>query len=127
MLPISKVIFFRNDIGIEEYFDLAEKHLHTRYPVSTSVSPQDINGYLNLKEIALQKDNIISGNLHNFIRPILFVKGNASIIQVLKKLNENHYHLAIVKDEEDKNIGMLTLEDIVEEIVGEIADEFDTE
>lgn len=127
MLPMSEVIFFPEAIGIEEYFDLAEKHLHTRYPVSKSNSPQDIIGYLNFKEIALQKDNITSDSLKKFIRPILFVKHNKSIIQVLKELNVKRYHLAFVKNEHGENVGMVTLEDIVEEIVGEITDEFDNE
>ncbi len=127
MLPISAVTFFPATINVKEYFEMAEKHLHTRYPVSKTTSPQDIFGYLNFKEIALKEDDIKSGNLESFVRPILFVKQNQSIIQVLKELNVKRYHLAFVKNEKGENIGMVTLEDIVEEIVGEIADEFDTE
>ena len=127
MLPISEVIYFPETIGIDDYFDLAEKHLHTRYPVSRTDSPQDIFGYLNLKEIALQRDNITADNLQKFIRPILFVKKTQSIIQVLKDLNTKRYHLAIVENEKGEFKGLVTLEDIVEEIVGEIADEFDHE
>ena len=127
MLPISKVIYFRETIRVDDYFDLSEKYLHTRYPVSKTESPQDIFGYLNFKEIALQRDNISTDSLQKFIRPILFVKNSQSIIQVLKDLNVKRYHLAIVKNEKGEFIGMVTLEDIVEEIVGEITDEFDNE
>jgi putative hemolysin len=127
ILPIKNVIFVREDIGIDEFFELAEKHLHTRYPVSESNSPQDIKGYLNYKEIAIERDDIKKENLKDFIRPIIFVKNTHSIIQVLKQLSMKHYHLAIVQNADGKNIGMITLEDIVEEIVGEIVDEFDTE
>ncbi|WP_194778405.1 CNNM domain-containing protein [Pararhodonellum marinum] len=127
MLPISDVIFFTEAIGIDDYFDLAEKYLHTRYPISRTESPQDIYGYLNFKEIALQRDNISAGNLQKFIRPILYVKNVQSIIQVLKDLNTKRYHLAIVVNDKGEFRGMVTLEDIVEEIVGEIADEFDNE
>ncbi|WP_194973053.1 CNNM domain-containing protein [Aquiflexum lacus] len=127
MLPLSEVIYFPETIGIDDYYALAEKHLHTRYPVSRTDSPQDIFGYLNFKEIALQWDNISLGNLQKFIRPILFVKSTQSIIQVLKDLNTKRYHLAIVENENGEFKGLVTLEDIVEEIVGEIADEFDSE
>jgi CBS domain containing-hemolysin-like protein len=127
MLPISEVIYFPETIGIDDYFDLAEKHLHTRYPVSRTNSAQDIFGYLNLKEIALERDNLSTGSLKKLIRPILFVKNTQSIIQVLKDLNEKKYHFAIVENEKEEFIGMVTLEDIIEEIVGEITDEFDNE
>ncbi len=127
MLPISKVIYFPETIGVDEYFDLAEMHLHTRYPVSKTESPQGIFGYLNFKEIALKRDTISSDSLHKFIRPILFVKNTQSIIQVLKDLNVKRYHLAIVENEQGEFKGLVTLEDIVEEIVGEITDEFDNE
>ncbi len=127
MLPISEVIFFPETMGVDDYFDLAEKHLHTRYPVSRADSPQAIFGYLNFKEIALHRDNISSNNLQTFIRPILFVKNTQSITQVLKDLNGKRYHLAIVKTEKGEFTGMVTLEDIVVEIVGEITDEFDNE
>lgn len=126
MLPIKNVIFFHHDISSKQYFSLAEKFLHTRYPVSRSGSPQDIYGYLNFKEIALQTD-ISNDDLHRFIRPILFLKYNVSIIQALKQLNMMHHHLAIVQNMRGENIGMITLENVVEEIVGKIADEFDIE
>lgn len=127
MLPIAEVIYFPENIGIEDFFDLSEKHLHTRYPVSRTDSPKDISGYLNFKEIALQRDNLSTDSLKKFIRPILFVKNHQSIIQVLKNLNTKKYHLAIVTNENGEFKGMVTLEDIVEEIVGEITDEFDNE
>lgn len=127
MLPISEVIYFPETINIDDFFDLAEKHLHTRYPVSRTNSPQDIFGYLNFKEIALQRDNLTTDSLQKFIRPVLLVKKTQSIIQVLKDLNTKRYHLAIVVNENGELKGMVTLEDIVEEIVGEITDEFDIE
>lgn len=125
MLPISKLIFFPETIKAEEYFNLAEKHLHTRYPVSKSNSPQDLVGYLNLKEIALQRDELLKEGLTRFIRPLLFVKNTTTIAVLLKEFSARHNHLAIVRNEQGENIGMLTLEDVVEEVVGDIHDEFD--
>ncbi|WP_037315080.1 CNNM domain-containing protein [Salegentibacter sp. Hel_I_6] len=127
MLGLSEVIYFPEAISVDDYFEGAEQHLHTRYPVSKTNSPQDIYGYLNLKEISLQRDSLGAGSLIEFIRPILLVKNTQSIIQVLKELNDKKYHLAIVENENGDYIGMVTLEDIVEEIVGQIADEFDIE
>lgn len=127
MLPISKLIFLPETIQYNEYFNIAEKHLHTRYPVSKTESPQDLVGYLNLKEIALQKEGLLQDGLEKFIRPLLFVQRNMTLTSLLKAFSARHNHLAIVKNEQGENIGMITLEDVVEEVVGEIRDEFDTE
>jgi CBS domain containing-hemolysin-like protein len=127
MLPISKVVFLPETIQYDAYFDIAGKYLHTRYPVSKTDSPQDLVGYLNLKEIALQKEELLVAGLEKFIRPLLFVQSNTTLTVLLKDFSARHNHLAIVKNEQGENIGMVTLEDVVEEVVGEIKDEFDTE
>ena len=127
ILPMDKVILFRKNEPFQRYFQLAKEHLHTRYPVSASDSPQDIIGYLNIKELALQGKEYESNSLEKLIRPILFVSLDTNLLQLLRKLNSSRYHLAIVRDNQGNNIGMVTLEDIVEEIVGELVDEFDME
>ena len=127
MLPISKLIFLAETIQYDEYFNIAGKHLHTRYPVSKSDSPQDLVGYLNLKEIALQKEELLTAGLEKFIRPLLFVPSTMTLTALLKDFSARHNHLAIVKNNKGENVGMLTLEDVVEEVVGEINDEFDAE
>ena len=125
MLPIAKVIFMPKNIQYDAYFNIAEKHLHTRYPVSKSDSAQDIFGYLNLKEIALQKEELLKAGLERFIRPLLIVKETITLTVLLKEFSSRHNHLAIVKNEAGEITGMVTLEDVVEEVVGEIKDEFD--
>jgi putative hemolysin len=125
MLPIEKLIFIPENIQYDEYYAIAEKHLHTRYPVSRTSSPQDLIGYLNLKEISLQKEELLTDGLRKFIRPLLFVQSNMSVAALLRQFILRKNHLAIVQDPQGKNIGMLTLEDVVEEVVGDIKDEFD--
>lgn len=125
MLPISKLIFLPKTIQYDAYFNIAEKHLHTRYPVSKTNSPQDLVGYLNLKEIALQKEELLSAGMEKFIRPLLYVQSSMTLTTLLKEFSARHNHLAIVKNDTGENIGMITLEDVVEEVVGEIHDEFD--
>jgi CBS domain containing-hemolysin-like protein len=125
MLPMSKVVFLPETIQSEAYFSIAAKYLHTRYPVSKTDSPQDLVGYLNLKEIAIQKDELLAAGLSKFIRPLLFVQHKTTLTSLLKDFSARHNHLSIVKNEQGQNIGMITLEDVVEEVVGEIRDEFD--
>ncbi len=125
MLPIDRLIFIPENISYDEYYAIAEKYLHTRYPVSKTQSPQDLVGYLNLKEISLQKEELLKDGLTKFIRPLLFVRKDMTVAALLRQFILRKNHLAIVRDEQGKNIGMLTLEDIVEEVVGDIRDEFD--
>jgi putative hemolysin len=125
MLPIDKLIFIPENINYDEYYAIAEKYLHTRYPVSRTSSPQDLVGYLNLKEISLQREELLKDGLKRFIRPLLFVRKNMTVAALLRQIILRRNHLAIVQDENGKNIGMLTLEDLVEEVVGDIRDEFD--
>lgn len=127
MLPIDKVILMPETIQHEEYFRIANKHLHTRYPVSRNNSPQQLVGYLNLKEIALQKDELLKAGLAPFIRPLLFVAAETSLTTLLRDFSKLHRHLAIVTNAQGENIGMVTLEDVVEEVVGDIRDEFDSD
>lgn len=125
MLPMSKVIFIPENIQFDEYFTIAEKYLHTRYPVSKTGSPQDLTGYLNLKEISIQKEELLTAGLSRFIRPLLFINRTMSLAALLKEFSSRRNHLAIVRNEKNENIGMITLEDVVEEVVGDIRDEFD--
>jgi putative hemolysin len=125
MLPLKDMIYMPETIHYEDYFNIAASHLHTRYPVSKSESPQELIGYLNLKEIALQKEELLAHGLQKFIRPLLFVQDSASLTALLKDFGARHNHLAIVKNQHGENIGMITLEDVVEQVVGEINDEFD--
>lgn len=125
MLPIDRLIFIPENISYDEYYAIAEKYLHTRYPVSKTQSPQDLIGYLNLKEISLQKEDLLKDGLTRFIRPLLFVRKDMTVAALLRQFILRKNHLAIVRDDQGKNIGMLTLEDLVEEVVGDIRDEFD--
>ena len=125
MLPVEKIIFFEENISFDKYFNLASKHKHTRYPISSSSSIEDVYGYINFKEIALNEKAESENKLTEFVRPVIFINENTPIINLLRKMNENRFHLSMVKSNEDKIIGMITLENLIETVVGDIEDEFD--
>ena len=127
MLPIRKVICIPENIHPDDYFNIARQHLHTRYPISRAGSSDELVGYLNLKEIALHKDEIEKEGLSKYIRPLLFINKSMTLTALLREFSNRKNHLAIVRNEHGQNIGMLTMEDVVEEVVGEIQDEFDRE
>ena len=97
---------------------------YSRMPVYTE-SFDKIDGILYIKDLLahLNKDN--SFNWMKLIRPSFFVPENKKINDLLKEFQEKKIHLAIVVDEYGGTSGIVTLEDILEEIVGEINDEFD--
>jgi CBS domain containing-hemolysin-like protein len=125
MLPVEKIIYFKENISFDKYFNLAAKHKHTRYPISKTDSVEDVYGYINFKEIALNEKEDSENRLTEFIRPIIFINENTPIINLLKRMNENRFHISMVKSNDDKIIGMITLENLVETVVGDIEDEFD--
>ena len=105
----------------------AHLDMHTRFPVcEREGDPQSIQGYLNFKDIMMAlKLNSQDPTVKGIIRPIKTVEGNVPIAQVLEKMMQEKLHIALVGEKDQSIIGMVTMEDIIEELVGEIEDEFD--
>jgi len=98
---------------------------HTRIPVCQG-DPRRITGYINLKDITAPLTNALP-DITRLIRQPLFVRRDETVAAVLQKLKQGRTHLAVVHDAEAWACGIVTLEDILEEIVGEIIDEYDVE
>ncbi|GKS09394.1 membrane protein [Paenibacillus chitinolyticus] len=112
---------------IDQPYDEILQHIyetkHTRYPVALGDKDQII-GFVHITDL-LTADATVQVELQQFVRPILSVPESMEISQVLKLMQKKHSQLAIVVDEYGGTAGMLALEDIMEEIVGELHDEFD--
>ncbi|MFC0214045.1 hemolysin family protein [Paenibacillus chartarius] len=109
--------------SFEENMKLVYATKHTRYPVAAGDKDQ-IVGFVHITDLLTadpDKDNV----LETFIRPILNVPESMEVSRVLKLMQKRHSQLAIVVDEYGGTAGLLTTEDILEEIVGELLDEFD--
>jgi len=104
----------------------AHIHHHTRFPLSKGEDRNEIIGYVNFKDIvsALQL-NPKDPSLKGICRPVLSVEQNESVSSLLNRLIKTYQHIAIVKDLKGKVCGVVTLEDVIESIVGEISDEYD--
>lgn len=125
MLPRSEIVFFRLDRTTEDNLKLARQSLHTRYPVSETADVDGICAYANFKEIFALEPKERSPELHPYLRRTLFVAPADKLSDVLRLFIARKSHLAIVKDEAGRVAGMLTLEDVLDEIVGEIEDDLD--
>ena len=130
MVPLDRVVTWRFDRPVEENLALARAEKHTRYPV---YDPQrgDLIGVINLKALALysEKDAADSEAARlqdlSIVKELLRVPEDRRIDAVLKEMRRRRLHMAAVVDRQGKAIGILTMEDIIEEIFGEIEDEFE--
>lgn len=109
---------------------LAAAHLdmHTRYPVTeTPGDPQGVVGYVNFKDVVAHSRLAPHGpSLRGVVRPILSFPADAPVSGCLERLVREHVHIALVRGPDGRVAGMVTLEDMLEELVGEIEDEFDS-
>ncbi|HXH27495.1 MAG TPA: hemolysin family protein, partial [Candidatus Polarisedimenticolia bacterium] len=127
MVPLDRVIPWSLDRSIDENLEVARREKHTRYPVFDPKSA-DLVGVINLKSLALMdEDELATVHESDLLKEILRVPAGRRIDVVLKEMRRKRLHIAAVVDEQDKAIGILTMEDIIEEIFGEIEDEFDTD
>ncbi|MFC4558704.1 hemolysin family protein [Virgibacillus kekensis] len=124
MIPRTEMICFFKEDSFEENIEVIWEGQFTRYPVAEG-DKDHIIGLVNLKEIFTGHIKKKYDSIDQFIRPIIHVAENTPIKQVLVQMQKERIHMAIVIDEYGGTAGLVTVEDILEEIVGEIRDEFD--
>jgi CBS domain containing-hemolysin-like protein len=111
------------DLSFEDNLRMVYETKHSRYPVGVEDKDQ-IVGFVHIADL-LTADPDVEQDLQTFIRPILNVPESMEISSVLKLMQKKHSQLAVVIDEYGGTAGLLTLDEILEEIVGELHDEFD--
>ncbi|MCK9275047.1 MAG: hemolysin family protein [Syntrophales bacterium] len=127
MVPRTEIIAISISSAIDEILDLLMKHGHTRMPVYSD-SIDNIIGVLNVKDLLRFWSKPIAGkDITSILRKAYFIPETKSIHFLLHELKEMKSHMAIVIDEYGGTSGLVTLEDLIEEIVGEIHDEHDIE
>ncbi|MEQ8154561.1 MAG: hemolysin family protein [Clostridiaceae bacterium] len=130
---VKEVMIHRTDIiciyiedSFEEILKVALSEQLTRYPVCRE-SKDNIIGFIHIKDLYKQKIEGKTDNIESIIREIKFVPQSLSISEMLKVFKKEKAQMAIIIDEYGGTSGLVTIEDILEEIVGEIKDEFDEE
>jgi CBS domain containing-hemolysin-like protein len=130
MVPRTQIVAFDIETEFEEVLAQIIEHGHSRYVVYRK-SIDQVEGILYAKDLfrAFRDDQHLDGiRLVDLVRrPALFVPEGQKIGTVLREMQSRHFHMAVVTDEFGGVAGLVTLEDIVEEIVGEIQDEHDEE
>ena len=125
MIPRSRMQVIEDDFSLEQILDLVIQSQHSRFPV-VGESSDDVLGILLAKELLpLLLSGKESFDLKSLLRPATIIPESKRLNILLQEFREHRYHMAIVVDEYGGVSGLLTIEDVLEEIVGEIEDETD--
>jgi len=129
MRPRAEVEFLTTSAGVREAIDLAIETGHTRFPLCEPDAGLDAAvGVVNAKDLLpAAVGRAAPAHLTELARPLARVHEATRVEELLRVLRQERRHIALVVDEHGTVVGLLTLEDVLEELVGEIEDEFDPE
>ncbi len=115
------------DGPLTEHIEIVHLEAHTRFLVTEKRGdPQTVVGYVNVKDLFfLAKTHPENPTLRQITRPMMALASKLPIGDAFARMMSEHVHLALVRDDDGRVHGMITLEDILEEVVGDIQDEFD--
>ncbi len=126
MVPRVDMVFAEVSLSYDDLVELFSKDKYTRMPVYSD-SRDNVIGILNLKDIFFYQGSKEEFQIQNIMREPYFTYEYKKTTELLKEMRKNYVSLAIVLDEYGTTTGLITLEDLLEEIVGEIRDEYDAD
>ena len=125
MIPRSQIITIKDNYSLDQCLDIISEHGHSRYPV-ISEDRDHIEGVLLAKDLLIFiRQGIDDFDLKKILRPTVIVPESKRVDHMLKEFRMQRYHMAIAIDEFGGVSGLVTIEDILELIVGDIEDEYD--
>lgn len=128
MRPRQEIVAFDTEASIAECLALAEKTRYSRFPLCAGGDVDKTLGVVHIKDLFAARDTAkLGADLLPVARKLIYVPETARLERVLQLLLDRKLHLAIVVDEYGGTTGLLTLENVMEELVGQIQDEFDQE
>ena len=125
MVPRAEIISIEKKQNLNEIFSLIENESHSRMPVYDN-NLDNVLGFIHIKDLLKNKSDQIF-DITNIIRDVLYVAPKSPILDLLKRMRSSRIHMGLVVDEFGGVDGLVTIEDLVEEIVGDIEDEHDAE
>ena len=126
MVPRTEMIWIENDSSADQAIALAVRSGHSRIPVIGD-NVDDVVGVVYLKDVVQQTYYSATGetSVARVMRPAVFVPDSKPLDALLREMQRDRNHMALLVDEYGAIAGLVTIEDVLEEIVGEIADEYD--
>ena len=126
MIPRTDIISVDTNVNINKLVQIIGRTSHSRYPVFDK-NRDNIIGMIHIKDVISCWKNKKIRNIKKLVRQILFTPDSINILDLLLKMRTSHIHMAIIVDEHGGVDGLVTIEDLVEEIVGEIKDEHEAQ
>lgn len=126
MVPRSDIAFLSTSDTMERTLQIAHQYRYTRYPLCEE-DLDHVVGMVHIKELfVIVQGGLKVSDVGSIKRDVLFVPETASVKSLLNEFQNKHIQMAIIIDEYGGTVGLVTLEDVLEEIVGDIQDELDT-
>ncbi len=126
MVPRARVIYLSGERDLEQNLQVVRESGHSRFPFTVDGNPDRFEGMVLIKDLMFKlRETPEDPDWKSLATPLLVIPGSAQLERVLRTFQEQRRHLALVVDEYGGTQGIITLEDVLEEIVGEIEDETD--
>jgi putative hemolysin len=126
LVPRTEVQFLDASTPLSKAAGIAAGSPHSRFPVFRE-SHDDVIGFVHVRDLLDPTRSERDTPVAEFVRPVKYLPASKSVLAVLSEMRDEGHHLAIVIDEYGGTAGIVTLEDLVEELIGDIRDEYDVE
>ncbi|MEY4918715.1 MAG: hypothetical protein RL616_2628, partial [Verrucomicrobiota bacterium] len=128
MRPRNEIALFAADATTAECIEIAERTRYSRFPICTDGDPDKAQSVVHIKDLYALRDKArTAADLLSVSRPLICVPETAPLEKLLQRFLEKKSHFAFVVDEFGGTVGIVTLENVIEAVVGQIQDEFDAE
>ncbi len=124
MVPRTEVDFMDGSLTVAKAIGLAVEKAHSRYPVVRG-SSDEVIGFIHVRDLLDTSLATSGGKIQELVRNIMYLPGTKGVLPALTEMRNQRQHLAIVLDEYGGTDGIVTLEDLVESLIGDIRDEYD--
>ncbi|MBK5307323.1 MAG: HlyC/CorC family transporter [Frankiaceae bacterium] len=126
MIPRTEVAFLEAAITVARAQNLTKDAPHSRYPV-TRDSQDDVVGFVHVRDFFVPVAKARTLKVADVMRPVKMLPGTKKVLPAMSEMRREGHHLAIVVDEYGGTAGIVSLEDLIEEVIGDIRDEYDVE
>jgi CBS domain containing-hemolysin-like protein len=127
MVPRTDMVAIESDVTVSAAIEVAIAHGYSRIPAYAS-SIDDVRGIVYVKDLMrASREHRASSTVATLLRPAHFIPETKKVASLMREMQASSFHLAMVVDEYGGTVGLVTLEDLIEELVGEIVDEYDVE
>jgi putative hemolysin len=124
MVPRTDVVFLDADLSVSRAVRAARAARHSRFPVIAG-DQDDVIGFVHLRDLTLRPELDPISSVRELVRDVKRLPASKRVLAALSEMRREGHHLAVVIDEYGGTAGIVTLEDLIEELVGEIHDEYD--